>query len=260
LSDKLTAKRIAQERCPEIAIAKVIWESTHPKLLTRELVGDGVAIKCNHGFNANVFVSNGKPQLSEILAQAERWIATAYDRVHGEWGYRDVPRKIFVEEMLQLGGGDLPTDIKVHVFGARIGHAWAADKHNSRSRTYDADARPLSVRDGSYPREEQSLPDCSETRGLVRRAIELAPTLAGELDYVRVDFMVAGDRLYFGEYTFYPDAGYDRFDEALTRRAETLWNLRCSDFLRRQHHGAARLYAEALRAVLDQENLNPPPG
>jgi hypothetical protein len=255
LSDKLTAKRIARERCPEIAIAKVMWESTHPKSLPRELVRDNnVAIKCNHASGTNVFVSNGKPQLGEILGQAERWIATAWDTVHGEWGYREIPRKIFVEEMLQLGGGDLPTDIKVHVFGGRIGHAWAADKHNGRSRTYDADASPLSVRDSSYPREEQSLPDCTETRGLVRRAIELAPRLAGELDYVRVDFMVADDGLYFGEYTLYPDAGYDRFDEALTRRAETLWNLRCSDFLRRQHHGAARLYAEALCAVIDQGN------
>jgi hypothetical protein len=37
LADKLAAKRIARERCPEIAIAKVMWKSTHPKSLPKEL-------------------------------------------------------------------------------------------------------------------------------------------------------------------------------------------------------------------------------
>ena len=100
--------------------------------------------------------------------------------------------------------------------------------------------------------QEQELPDSTATRALIKQAIDLAPRLLGGLDYARIDFMVAGGRVYFGEYTFYPGGGYDRWlDPALTERAEMLWDLRNSHFLRRDHWGPARLYADALRAAID---------
>ena len=64
--------------------------------------------------------------------------------------------------------------------------------------------------------------------------------------------MVAGGRLYFGEYTLYPGGGYDLWlDPGLTERAEALWDLRHSHFLRKAHSGPVRLYADALRAAID---------
>jgi TupA-like ATPgrasp len=252
LSDKLAAKQIAQARCPELAVANVLWTGTTAQSLPANLVVRDVAVKTNHGWAMNVFVADSKPRYAEIVTKAERWMRTSHHRRHGEWGYRNVPRRIFVEEKLVLGGGDLPTDIKVHTFGCQIGHVWVADKLGGRSRTYNADGVPLAVRDYQYRTKEQALPDTPATRALVAQAIELAPRLIGGLDYARVDFMVAGARLYFGEYTLYPGAGYDRWlDSALIQRAEALWDLRRSDFLRKPHRGLARLYAEALRAAID---------
>lgn len=84
-----------------------------------------------------------------------RW----HHRRHGEWGYRDVPRLLFIEEKLALGGNDLPTDIKVHAFSSGTSHIWVADKLSGRSRTYSAELMPLDVRDRTYPNDEQALPD-----------------------------------------------------------------------------------------------------
>jgi hypothetical protein len=182
-------------------------------------------------------------------------MTVSYDREFGEWGYRDVPHRIFIEEMLVLGGGDLPTDIKVHVFNSEIGHVWIADLLRGRSRTYDADGLPLAARDNTYPSEQQALPDSPATRTLIKQALELAPRLLAGLDYARVDFMVAGARLYFGEYTLYPGSGYDIwFDPGLIQRAQNLWDLRCSDFLRKSHRGVVRLYADALRAAIEKSD------
>ncbi len=95
------------------------------------------------------------------------------------------------------------------------------------------------------------MPDSPASQALIRQALELAPRLLGGLDYARIDFMVAGNRLYFGEYTFYPGGGHDPgLDRALAERAEELWDLRASDFLRKRHRGLVRLYAEALRAAI----------
>ena len=161
------------------------------------------------------------------------------------------PRILFVEEKLMLGGCNLPTEIKVHAFAGGIGHVWVADTLGRRSRSYSAEMRPLAVRDTVYPREEQELPDSPAIRALIRQAIGVAPRLLGRLDYARIDFMVAGGRLYFGEYTLYPGGGYDRWlDPTLTERAEALWDLRNAHFLRKAHRGPVRLYADALRAAI----------
>jgi hypothetical protein len=252
LSDKLAAKKIAQARCPEVAVAKVLWAGSEPRLLPASLVAKGVVVKTNHGSGFNIFVAEDRPDYRTIVRKLERWMEISHDRKFGEWGYRDVPRRIFVEEKLVSGGGELPTDIKVHTFGSKIGHVWVADKLARRSRTYSADGTPLEVRDNKYRAVEQALPDTPLTRALVRQAIELAPRLLGGHDYARVDFIVAGTCLYFGEFTLYPDAGYDRWlDSGLTSRAEALWDLRRSDFFRKPHRGLARLYADALRARIE---------
>lgn len=183
-----------------------------------------------------------------------RW----HHRRHGEWGYRDVPRLLFIEEKLVLGGGDLPTDIKVHVFSNGVSYIWVADKLSGRSRTYSADLMPLDVRDRTYPNQEQVLSDSPASRALIRQALELASRLLGGLDYARIDFMVAGNRLYFGEYPFYPGGGHDPgLDRALAERAGALWDLRASDFLRKRHWGVVRLYAEALRAAIATNEPGP---
>jgi hypothetical protein len=252
LSDKLAAKQIAKASCPELDVAQVLWTGTNPQSLPADLVAADVVVKVNHSFGTNIFVADGKPTYTEIMAQAEYWLTHSHGRAYGEWGYRHIPRRIFVEEKLALGGGDLPTDIKVHTYGHQIGHVWVVDKPGSRSRTYDADGAPLPVRDNECPSEQQVLPDTPATRALVAQAIELAPRLLDGLDYARVDFMVAGARLYFGEYTLYPSAGYDCWlDPALTQRAEALWDLRRSNFLRKPRRGLVRLYAEALRTAIE---------
>jgi hypothetical protein len=252
LTDKLAAKRIARTRCPGVAVAKVLWVGTEPRALPMSLVTRDVAVKANHSSGSNVFVNDGEPGYMKIVWRAERWMARRHHRRHGEWGYRNVPQVIFVEEKLILGGGDLPTEIKVHAFAGGIGHVWIADTPGRRSRTYSADVRPLAIRDTVNPGEEQELPDTPATRALIRQALDVAPRLLGRLDYARIDFMVAGGRLYFGEYTLYPGGGYDLWlDPALTERAEALWDLRQSHFLRKPHRGPLRLYADALRAAID---------
>ena len=254
LTDKLAAKRIARARCPSLGVAKVVWAGTEPLSLPASLLAQDVAVKANHSSGSNVFVTGGKPEYARIVSRAERWLQRRHERRHGEWAYGDVLPILYVEEKLQLGGEGLPTDVKVHTFADGIGHVWVTDKSGGRSRTYDAEGAPVPIRDTTYPAEDQELPDSPAIRALVRHAVELAPRLLGRLDYARIDFMVAGGVLYFGEYTLYPAGGYDHWlSSALMERAATLWDLRCSHFLRAAHRGFLRRYAEALREAIDTE-------
>ena len=84
----------------------------------------------------------------------------------------------------------------------------------------------------------------------VRQAVSIAPAIAGNLDYIRIDFLVTDNCLYAGEIVVYPGAGYGTTtNPAFAGEIERLWRLDRSHYLRRRHSGLARFYASALRAT-----------
>lgn len=83
--------------------------------------------------------------------------------------------------------------------------------------------------------------------------MDAASRVAGDLDYVRVDFMVVNDVLFGGEITVYPSAGLmtNSSRESLTEMARR-WDIRGSWFLAKPQKGWRRIYARALRGALDR--------
>nr|WP_292572193.1 ATP-grasp fold amidoligase family protein [Mesorhizobium sp.] len=154
-----------------------------------------------------------------------------------------------MEERLDLAGGSIATDIKVHVCSRIISHIWAEDKLAERSHLFDDEGKPLPGRDPDYPREDQALPLTPRLLDFVRQAIALAPRIAGDLDHVRVDFLVTDKGLHAGEICIYTAAGYGTWtNPEIARRMERYWRLEHSAYLRQPRHGIGHLYAEALRA------------
>jgi hypothetical protein len=252
LTDKLMAKEYVRERCPDLPIARTLWSGSDPTRLPADLLAGDVMVKANHGCDANLHVRNGTPSRGEVVGIAAGWMRKVFGRRHGEWAYQGVRPTIFIEEKLELGGGDLPTDLKVQAFDGTIEHCWAADKAGGQSLTYDPNAAPLAARDAQFPADDQVLPDTPLLRSLVREAVGLSKRLSIGLDHVRVDFMIARGRLYFGELTVYSAGGYDTWNTpAISQALAQAWDIRKSAFLTTPQRGLLRLYAKALRAVLD---------
>ncbi|MBN9220433.1 MAG: hypothetical protein J0I79_20995 [Mesorhizobium sp.] len=250
LTDKLAAKAYIRDACPEIAIPRTLWSGRDAGDIPADLLAGTVLVKTNHGCAMNMLVSHGEPDRAAIVRRANRWLRKRYGRRNGEWAYWPVVPSVFVEERLALSGGAIATDIKVHVCSGVISHVWVEDKLAKRSVLFDREANPLPGRDPDYPREDQGLPVNARLVDHVREAISIAPGIAGDLDYIRVDFLVTDDRLYAGEITAYSAAGYGTWtNPAIAAEIEQLWRLDQSAFLRRQHNGMTRLYADALRAL-----------
>jgi hypothetical protein len=249
LTDKLVAKAHIHGVCPELAMPETLWSGHDPVDIPLDLLTGDVVVKANHGCAMNVFVSNGEPDRSTIVRKARHWQRKRYGQRDGEWAYWPVVPQVFVEERLRLSGGDIATDIKVHVCGGIVCHVWAEDKKADRSHLFDRDGNPLPGRDPDYPREDQALPVNARLIDYVGQAISIAPAIAGDLDYIRIDFLVTDDCLYAGEITVYSAAGYGTWtNPAIAAEIERCWRLDQSAFLRRRHRGVVRLYADALRA------------
>lgn len=249
LTDKLAAKAHIRDACPGIAVPKTLWSGRDAADIPLDLLAGNVIVKTNHGCAMNIFVANGAPNHGLIVAKTRHWLRKRYGRRNGEWAYWPVVPTVFVEERLALSGARIATDIKVHVCGGVVTHAWVEDKEAGRSLLLDRDANPLPGRDPDYPREDQAVPVNARLLDYVRQAVSIAPVIAGNLDYIRVDFLVTDHCLYAGEIVVYPGAGYGTTtNPAFAGEIERLWRLDQSAFLRRAHKGVTRLYADALRA------------
>ncbi|TPK74653.1 hypothetical protein FJ930_06455 [Mesorhizobium sp. B2-4-15] len=249
LTDKLAAKVYIRDTCPGIAMPKTLWSGGDAADIPADMLIGPVVVKANHGCAMNIFVSDGEPDRAVIVRKARRWLKKRYGRRDGEWAYWPVDPTVFAEERLALCGGTIATDIKVHICSGVIAHVWVEDKTAQQSLLFDREANPLPGRDPDYPREDQALPVSARLIDYVRQAISIAPGIAGDLDYIRIDFLVTDERLYAGEVVVYTAAGYGTWtNPAITAEIERLWRLEQSAFLRRRHKGAMRLYAEALSA------------
>lgn len=249
LSDKLAAKDYIRAVCPEVPVPATLWSGKDPGDIPTELLTREVVVKANHGCDMNIFVSGGKPDRETIIRKARRWLKTRFGTRHGEWAYWFIDRKVLVEELLPLSGGRIATEIKVQVCSGAVCHVRAEDKKALRSRLFDPQGNPLPGRDLDYPREDQALEVTPRLADYIRQAAKIAPRLAGELDYARIDFLVTDEQLYGGEITVYTAAGFAVWSNpAIMADIEARWRLEHSDFLRRRHRGPVRLYADALRA------------
>jgi len=258
LSDKLAAKDHVRRACPELMVPRTLWRGRDPDQIPDELLAGDVVVKTNHGCEMNIVVSDGQPDRATIIRKLKRWLGKRHGRRLGEWAYWPIVPEAFVEEMLPLSGGRIATEIKVQVCSGVVCHVRAEDKKARMSRLFDPDGNPLPGRDIDYPREDQALPVTPRLVEYIRQAAIIAPSIAGDLDYVRVDFLVTDERLYAGEVTVYSAAGYATWSNpAIMADIEQRWRLDRSDFLRRRHTGLVRLYADALRSKYETGGGDP---
>ncbi len=201
MMDKIAAKRLAGTRLGEEWIVPTLWQGTDlPWLIPFPAPA---IIKSRHGCN-QYRVITAVPDCArwqQLRRTARRWQRRPYGRWLDEWAYRDVPRGILTEQL--LGGAlPLPIDYKIYVFGGTATHVQVHLGRGRRHRwiLHDRSWRQL-VRAADEPPPPPSLP----------AMLEAAETLAGDMNFLRIDFYDIGGRPYFGEYCLYPGSGLDPF-------------------------------------------------
>ena len=161
-------------------------------------------VKSRHGCNQRVFVRSDAEDWPKLRRKAERWMTAPYGRWLDEWAYCNIPRGIIVEPFIGTAGR-LPVDWKLFVFGGRVrfvqGHL--EREHNHRWIVMDRTWHRASARSDEPDPERPHTMDAM---------IAAAEKLGDRFDFVRVDFYEVEGTPRFGEMTFYPGSGLDRFD------------------------------------------------
>lgn len=132
-----------------------------------------------------------------------------------EWNYKDIDRKIIVEQIIESKTGEELVDYRFlcsngHCEYVFIDIGTAADdgkhKHDARRNVYDRDMNllPVKVTRNNFPVELVKKPDNYD------EMLEYAERLSGNFPFCRVDLYNVDGQIIFGEITFFHSGGISR--------------------------------------------------
>lgn len=201
-ADKVAVKKIIAERIGPEWVIPTLWHG--------ELLPPGAewpapfVLKARHGCNQSIFVHTDMANWQAIRRKAERWLENAYGSWLDEWLYAHIPRGLLVEPFVGEGRV-LPIDYKFYVFAGRVEYVQVHLDRAGRHRwiLFDRAWRRVSALSGDA--------DPSPPVNLAQMT-EAAEELGRGFNFVRVDLYDVFGHPLFGEMTFYPGSGLDRFD------------------------------------------------
>lgn len=163
-------------------------------------------LKSSFGSGLNEIVAD-KSQL-DLDAMCERFNSELLTKTNAQ-GNTDPLNCCIVEEFLEGADGLSLRDYKVHCFsvaGKRSKMFLQIDSDRfdgHRQSFFDTDHKPLDLQIGRVPKHDTppSLPSQTD------EIFNIAAKLSANFDYIRVDFYLSNDRIYFGEYTPFHQGG-----------------------------------------------------
>jgi hypothetical protein len=253
-NDKLAAKRYAREHLPDLRIPETLWVGPSARDIPERWLRERVMIKANNGWNFNVFHEADPGDRARIEALFSQWLTSPFGRETGQWAYGEITPQVFVEERItQADGSDCET-VLVHVMDGApvyVGVGLGPKTGARQLSFFDPDGRRLPFK---IARGIGRVPETWRPGPGFFNAVAAARILARDIDYLRCDFLVADEEIWFSELTTYVAdalAVYD--DPAAADRYHAPWDLRQSWFLRTRQQGWREAYRQALRARLDRE-------
>ncbi len=168
-------------------------------------------IKTTHGGGSSgVFICKDKQQLDISKLKSNLVHAMSQDsfRKFKEWPYKNVQKKILVERYIEHEG-DL-VDYKFFCFNGRAEYCQVITGRE-KDMCVDFFDRSWKHQDFHEPAEYPFSSSPLICPNNYQKMIELAESLAVNMPFVRIDFYDVDDKIIFGEITFYPTAGFGRF-------------------------------------------------
>ncbi len=168
------------------------------------------AMKWNFGCGYNLICTD-KSALDIAAAEKKlkRWGKEPFWAYYSELQYRNVEKKIIVEEYIGMDNGILPEDYKFYCFNGRAYCVMLCEGREEgwpRFYFFDRDFQLMRInRDSKAAPEGFSLP---RPEGL-EEAFHTADLLSAGFPFVRVDLYLVEGKVRFGEMTFTPAAALD---------------------------------------------------
>ncbi len=209
--DKYAVRELIAEHIgPEYSIPLVggPWESTDD--IDFAALPEQFVLKCTHDSGGLVICRNkGKLDYKAVKAKLSKRLKINYFQRKREWPYKDVPPRIIAEQYMQDGNAPNLNVCKIFNFGGvpALIQTVQNDKTKEESIDYfDTDWKLLELKQ-NFPNSAVPLPKPQTLPEMLR----LAALLSEGFPFLRTDFYEINGRVFFSEFTFYSDSGFERF-------------------------------------------------
>ncbi len=208
-ADKYTVREYVKEKIGEKYLVPLIFHTTNPgEIVPKNLPDYPFIIKTNHGCGNHIIVRDkSKINWKWVQKTLKQSLKRNYYYKAKEWQYKNIKPQIIIEKLLIENNFIIPDDYKFNCFNGKLGFAEVhIDRYiDYRKNCYDSDWNILNCEWGAKRGREIKKPE------LLTQMILLAEILASDFRYVRVDLYTVNSKIYFGELTFSPGAGFCRF-------------------------------------------------
>ena len=169
-------------------------------------------LKCTHD-SGGVIICKDKNNFDKEKAKdkIEKCLKNNFYYMGREWPYKDVPHRIIAEKYMEDDSGELQ-DYKVFNYnGIPRQILVCRDRFLKSGLTEDFFNTEWKHLDIKRPHHNNSSNEISAPINL-KEMLELSAKLSHDIPFLRTDFYEVGNKLYFGELTFYPASGFDGFE------------------------------------------------
>lgn len=166
------------------------------------------ALKATHGSGWNQVHFNHDNITSEYLqTYFRKWLNKSYFLYSKEWAYKLIPPRIICEKLLLTKDGQLPHDYKVYCFNGKPKFILRVVRKSNDSYHdfFDTNWSLL-----PFNKNKLNIGETERPQNL-NEMVDIATKLSSKIPFVRIDFYSILNKLFVGEFTFYPDSGHSLF-------------------------------------------------
>ena len=188
-----------------------VWDS--PEEIDFAALPDQFVLKCNHNSGLGMCICKDKSKLDigKVKKELHRGLAQDYYLTGREWPYQNVPRKIICEKFMTDNSNSMGlTDYKFFCFDGYVDCVMVCiERHTHVPKFYffdrDWNLKRLNVLGKTAP-QSFSL----EKPQNIQNMFSIAENLSKNIPFVRIDLYESQSQILFGEFTFFPDSGFDK--------------------------------------------------
>ncbi|MFC4097906.1 ATP-grasp fold amidoligase family protein [Euzebyella saccharophila] len=208
-ADKYMVRSYIESNIGKKYLIPLVYQTLDANEITSSILPEyPFIVKTNHD-SGGVWVIRDKSKidLADLKKEWKKNLKKNYDSGKGEWQYKQIQPRLVIEKLLLDKNNEIPSDFKFHCLNGKVAFIQVDLNRatNHKRNLYDPkwNLLPFTIRysNGINIERPKSLD----------KMIAIAEKLAKDFICVRVDLYLVMGKIYFGELTFHPGAGFDKF-------------------------------------------------
>lgn len=225
LVDKAAVRQYVKDTIGDKYLTHLYGVYDDVKDIPFEHLPDQFVLKLTNGSGFNYICSQkSEKHIAKIRKRFAQWLQIDFFMLGREWAYKGIKNRIICEEYLEGNNPSGLNDYKVFCFNGepKVIQVDFARFTNHRRNLYTPSWEFIDEKVAYENDPEANLAAPAN----LDEMLQCARKLSAGFPHVRVDFYSIGDRLVFGEMTFYHGAGYLHFEnEEFERLMGSYWEL-----------------------------------